>query len=83
MCSPYPTCSWLRNYGAQPWQNNTAWVWWVINLNPTMDQNALVNMKIKFHERDPMTGADTYFCSLQLEHYLWNTTSDKIGSPGC
>jgi hypothetical protein len=82
-CSPYPSCTWLRNYGQQAWQNNTNWVWWYINLNPTMTQDALVNMKLKYHERDPMFGTDTWFCSPQLDHYLWNNTSTQIGSGGC
>jgi hypothetical protein len=82
-CTPYPSCSWLRNYGEQAWQTNHSWVWWVINANPTMDQDALVNMKLRFHERDPMFGTDRYWCSRQLDHALWSANSWQLGDNSC
>jgi hypothetical protein len=77
------SCTWIRNYGEQAWQTNTAWQWWHINASGTMTQDALVNMKLRYHEKDPITGADTYWCSPQLDHYIWSGTSATIGSGGC
>ncbi len=82
-CNPYPSCTWLRNYGAQDWQTNSTWVWWSISLNPTMNQDALVNMKIQFHDVNTQTGDFWDWCSPQLDHYLWNVTSATIGTGGC
>lgn len=86
-CNTYPSCTFLRNYGEQTWQTNSTWAWWHINANPYMTQEALVNMKLRFHEHyydmSCLCQVDYYWCSPQLDHYLWNTTSAALGTGSC
>lgn len=81
-----PNCTWLRNYGQQPWQTNTSWAWWVIGGNP-MYQNALVNMKLRYYEEwydmSCLCQRQYTWCTPQLDHYLWSITSASVGAGVC
>lgn len=82
VCSPYPSCTWLRNYGEGPEISTPGWTAFSMPWNPTMTQQALVNFKLKFREPDGR-GGDYIFCSPQLDHYLWDNTSDQLGGSSC
>jgi len=83
VCSPYPSsCTWIRNYGEGPEISTPGWSAFSMSMNPTMTQDALVNFKLKFREPDGR-GGNYIWCSPQLDHRLWNGTSEKIGVGSC
>lgn len=82
-CTPYPSCSWLRNYGEQSQVSNSGWTYWYLPWETsTMDQDALVNFRLKLREPDG-SGGDYIWCSKQMDHYLFNNTSALLGNQSC